>query len=143
MKQRHVKSFALLTLGLSGLLFFLGGLGIAQEAQSVQEFALVHSLTVPAGEDFGAPALFPSEIRVKVGRPVRLFNVTPDPTGLVHDPVVISSDEEGTDPVFISGFRVEPGKVTVVEFTPDRTGTFFITHLGHGHPIVGRLIVEK
>ena len=144
MKKRNVRLFTLLAIGLGGLLTLLGGLGIAQAQQSVQEFALIHSLTVAAGENRGAPALFPSEVRVKVGRLVRLFNVTPDPSGLIHDPVIISSDEDGKSSVFgVQGFRIEPGKITVVEFTPDRSGTFFITHKGHFHDIVGKLIVEE
>lgn len=146
MKQRNVRRFTLLTVGLGSLLLIIGGLGIAQnqEQQSVQEVALIHSLTVGAGEGRDAPALFPNEIRVKVGQLVRLFNVTPDPSGLIHDPVIISSDEDGKSPVFgVQGFRIEPGKITVVEFTPDRSGTFFITHKVHFHDIVGQLIVEE
>ena len=33
--------------------------------------------------------------------------------------------------------------ITVIELTPDQTGTFFITHRLHGHNIVGQLIVEE
>ncbi len=144
MKQRNVRLFTLLTVGLGSLLAIIGGLGVVQAQQSAQEFALIHSLTVAAGENRGAPAIFPNEIRVKVGRLVRFFNVTPDPSGLIHDPVIISSDEDGKNAVFgIQGFRIEPGKVTVIEFTPDRTGTFFITHKSHFHDIVGKLIVEE
>ena len=113
----------------------LGGLGQAQD--NVQEFSLIHSLTV--GD--GAPAMFPSQLTVKVGVPVRLFNISADVT---HDPVVISSDMGGNNPVFgVEGFRVVPGEITVVEFTPDKTGAFFITHLKHGHNIVGKLIVTE
>jgi len=142
--MKNVKQLALLAVGLVALLGLVGTLSLGQGGTSPQEVALIHSLTVGAGEGRGAPAIFPSEVRVKVGRLVRLFNVTPDPSGLVHDPVIISSDEDGKSSVFgVQGFRVEPGKITVVEFTPDRTGTFFITHRAHFHEIVGQLIVEE
>ncbi len=42
----------------------------------------------------------------------------------------------------VTGFDVEVGKLTVVEFTPDRTGQFFITHHQHGHAIIAKLLVE-
>jgi hypothetical protein len=38
---------------------------------------------------------------------------------------------------------VEPGKLTTVEFTPDKAGTFFITHRPHGHNIVTKLVVKE
>jgi len=113
----------------------LGGLNPGQ-AQDVQEFALIHSLSV--GE--GAPTVFPSQITVKVNQPVRLYNISAD---IAHDPIVISSDESGQNPVFDASFSARTGEVSVVEFTPDQTGEFFISHLPHGHPIVGRLVVEE
>ena len=113
----------------------LGGLGQAQE--DVQEISVIHSLTV--GD--GAPTMFPSVITVKVNQPVRLFNISAD---VAHAPIFISSDENGSSPVFgIDGFTALTGEVSVVEFTPDQTGEFFITHLAHGHPIVGKLVVAE
>jgi len=127
-----MKKYALLVILLFSTVV-LGGLTQAQE--DVQEIALIHSLAV--GDD--APTIFPSTISVKVNQPVRLFNTAADSA---HSPVFISRDENGTDPVFgVKGFTVLVGEVTVVEFTPDETGEFFITHKAHGHPIVGKLIV--
>lgn len=162
MRQRQAISMALLVAVIGGLLTLAGSNGLAQQ-EDVVEVSLIHSLTVPAGEVQGAPALLPQTIRVQAGETVRLFNISPDPdnilSGSPHDPVVISTDEAGENPVFdvtevagpksentgISdqGFRVPNTAVSVVEFTPDETGEFFITHRPHGHNIVGRLVVEE
>ncbi|MCS7274891.1 MAG: cupredoxin domain-containing protein [Candidatus Bipolaricaulota bacterium] len=95
--------------------------------------ALIHSLK--------DSAIYPSVIELKLGQPVQLFNTATD--GVLPG-VVISSDEEGRNPVFgVRPFNVEVGKVTTVEFTPDRAGTFFVTHRPHGHNIVGRIVVKN
>lgn len=98
-----------------------------------QEVALIHSLA--------QSKTFPEVITVSKGITVRLFNIALDG---VHSPVVISSDEDGNNPVFgVQPFAVEPGKLTTVEFTPDKAGTFFITHRPHGHNIVTKLVVKE
>jgi plastocyanin len=98
-----------------------------------QEVALIHSLA--------QSKTFPEVITVSKGITVRLFNTALDG---VHPSVVISSDEDGKNPVFgVKPFTVEPGKLTTVEFTPDKAGTFFITHRPHGHNIVTKLVVKE
>jgi len=98
-----------------------------------QEVALIHSLA--------QSKTFPEVITVSKGIKVRLFNIALDG---VHPSVVISSDEDGKNPVFgVKPFAVEPGKLTTVEFTPDKAGTFFITHRPHGHNIVTKLVVKE
>jgi plastocyanin len=98
-----------------------------------QEVALIHSLA--------QSKTFPEVITVSKGITVRLFNIALDG---VHPSVVISSDEDGKNPVFgVQPFAVEPGKLTTVEFTPDKAGTFFITHKRHGHNIVTKLVVKE
>jgi plastocyanin len=98
-----------------------------------QEVALIHSLA--------QSKTFPEVITVSKGITVRLFNIALD---RVHPSVVISSDEDGKNPVFgVKPFTVEPGKLTTVEFTPDKAGTFFITHRPHGHNIVTKLVVKE
>ena len=109
---------------------------LAQAQEDVQEVALIHSLEI--GDD--APTTFPAVITVKVNQPVRLFNTAADSA---HIPIVISRDENGTDTVFTEFFNAFVGEVSVVDFTPDETGTFFISHIPHGHPIVGQLIVVE
>jgi len=101
-----------------------------EEANEVQELALIHS--------FSDGQTYPEAIEVERGIKVRLFNIA---DAQPHDPVVISRDETGTDTVFVEGFSVDPGSVTVVEFVPDEEGEFYITHRPHGHVIVGQLIV--
>jgi plastocyanin len=98
-----------------------------------QEVALIHSLA--------QSKTFPEVITVSKGITVRLFNTALEG---VHPSVVISSDEDGKNPVFgVKPFAVEPGKLTTVEFTPDKAGTFFITHRPHGHNIVTKLVVKE
>jgi len=98
-----------------------------------QEVALIHSLA--------QSKTFPEVITVSKGITVRLFNIALDG---VHPSVVISSDEDGKNPVFgVKPFAVEPEKLTTVEFTPDKAGTFFITHRPHGHNIVTKLVVKE
>lgn len=95
--------------------------------------ALIHSLK--------DNAIYPPLVEVKKGQAVQLFNTATDG---VHPGTVISSDEDGKNAVFgVKPFNVEPGKVTVVEFTPDKEGTFFVTHKPHGHNIVGKLVVKN
>jgi plastocyanin len=106
---------------------------VEQQKEEVQEFALIHSLA--------QSKTFPEVITVSKGIKVRLFNTALDG---VHPSVVISSDEDGKNPVFgVKPFTVEPGKLTTVEFTPDKAGTFFITHRPHGHNIVTKLVVKE
>jgi plastocyanin len=106
---------------------------VEQQKEEVQEVALIHSLA--------QSKTFPEVITVSKGITVRLFNIALDG---VHPSVVISSDEDGKNPVFgVKPFTVEPGKLTTVEFTPDKAGTFFITHRPHGHNIVTKLVVKE
>lgn len=106
---------------------------VEQQKEEVQELALIHSLK--------ESKTFPEVITVSKGSKVRLFNIALDGA---HPSVVISSDEDGKSPVFgVKPFSVEPGKLTTVEFTPDRAGTFFISHRPHGHTVVGKLIVKE
>jgi plastocyanin len=101
------------------------------QPEEVQEFSLIHSL-----KDL---KIYPATLTVKKGIKVRLFNTATDGS---HPTVAISSDEDGKNPVFgVQPFDVEVGKLTVVEFTPDKEGTYFITHHLHGHNILGKLIV--
>ncbi|MCX8103260.1 MAG: cupredoxin domain-containing protein [Candidatus Bipolaricaulota bacterium] len=107
--------------------------GMVIVEQQVQEFALIHSLS--------QSKIFPEVTTVTKGIKVRLFHTALDG---VHPSVAISSDEDGKNPVFeVKPFPVEPGKLTTVEFTPDRAGTFFISHRPHGHNIVGKLVVKE
>lgn len=101
------------------------------QPEEVQEFSLIHSLN-----DL---KIYPATLTVKKGVKVRLFNTATDGS---HPTIAISSDEDGKNPVFgVQPFDVEVGKLTVVEFTPDKEGTYFITHHLHGHNILGKLIV--
>ncbi len=101
-------------------------------AEEVQEFAVIHSLK--------ELRLFPGTVTVKKGVKVRLFNIALDGA---HPSVAISSDADGKNLVFgVKAFNVETGKLTTVEFTPDKSGEFFISHKPHGHDIVGKLIVK-
>jgi plastocyanin len=106
---------------------------VEQQKEEVQEVALIHSLA--------QSKTFPEVITVSKGIKVRLFNIALDG---VHPSVVISSDEDGKNPVFgVQPFTVEPGKLTTVEFTPDKAGTFFITHRPQGRNIVTKLVVKE
>ncbi|MFN4218479.1 MAG: cupredoxin domain-containing protein [Candidatus Bipolaricaulia bacterium] len=109
------------------------GTVIVEQKEEVQEFALIHSLA--------QSKTFPEIITVSKGTKVRLFNTALDGT---HPSVVISSDEDGKNPVFgVKPFAVNPGQLTTIEFTPDKVGTFFITHRPHGHNIIGKLVVKE
>ena len=102
-------------------------------AEEVQEFALIHSLK--------ELKLFPGALTVKKGVKVKLFNIALDGA---HPSVAISSDADGKNLVFgVKAFNVETGKLTTVEFTPDKSGEFFISHRPHGHDIVGKLSVKN
>jgi plastocyanin len=104
-----------------------------QQKEEVQEFALIHSLK--------ESKIFPEVITVSKGVKVRLFNIALDG---VHPSVVLSSDENGQNAVFgVQPFAVTTGQLTTVEFTPDKAGTFFISHRRHGHNIVGKLVVKE
>ena len=105
---------------------------IVTREEQVQEFSLIHSL-----KDL---KIYPATLTVKKGVKVRLFNTATDGS---HPTISISSDEAGQKPLFnVQPFDVEVGQLTVVEFTPDQAGTFFITHKLHGHNIEGTLIVQ-
>lgn len=109
------------------------GTVIVEGQQEVQELALIHSLK--------ESKIFPEVITVSKGVKVRLFNIALDG---VHPSVVLSSDEDGKNAVFgVKPFAVTTGQLTTVEFTPDKAGTFFITHRLHGHNIVGKLVVKE
>ncbi|MFA4906233.1 MAG: cupredoxin domain-containing protein [Candidatus Margulisiibacteriota bacterium] len=76
----------------------------------------------------------PQTIEVNAGRPVRLVLTSEDVT---HG---FAIKEFGIDN------QIEPGKETIVEFTPDKTGTFdfhcsVFCGLGHGG-MKGKLIVK-
>jgi plastocyanin len=73
---------------------------VEQQKEEVQEVALIHSLA--------QSKTFPEVITVSKGITVRLFNIALDG---VHPSVVISSDEDGKNPVFgVKPFTVEPGE---------------------------------
>lgn len=109
------------------------GMVIVEQKEEVQEFALIHSLA--------QSKIFPEVITVSKGIKVRLFNTALDG---VHPSVTISSDEDGKNPVFgVKPFAVNVGQLTTVEFTPDKAGTFFISHRPHGHTIIGKLVVKE
>lgn len=109
------------------------GMVIVEQKEEVQEFALIHSLA--------QSKIFPEVITVSKGIKVRLFNTALDG---VHPSVTISSDEDGKNPVFgVKPFAVNVGQLTTVEFTPDKAGTFFISHRPHGHNIIGKLVVKE
>lgn len=104
-----------------------------QQKEEIQEFALIHSLA--------QSKTFPEIITVSKGVKVRLFNIALDGA---HPSVVISSDEDGKTPVFgVKPFAVNSSQLTTVEFTPDKAGTFFISHRPHGHNIIGKLVVKE
>ncbi|MBI1744851.1 cupredoxin domain-containing protein [Candidatus Acetothermia bacterium] len=102
------------------------------QAEKVQEVSLIHSL-----KDL---KIYPNQVTVEKGTKVRVFNTATDGA---HPSVIISKDEAGQQPVFnVTAYDVEVGKLTVIEFTPDTAGEFFITHKLHGHNIVAKLIVK-
>lgn len=105
---------------------------VEELVEELQEFALIHSLK--------ELKLFPGTLTVKKGVKVKLFNIALDG---VHPSVTISSDADGKNLVFgVKAFNVETGKLTTVEFTPDKVGEFFISHKPHFHNIVGKLVVK-
>ncbi|MBI1741974.1 hypothetical protein HYR54_02780 [Candidatus Acetothermia bacterium] len=104
----------------------------AQQAEEVQEFSLIHSLQ--------NLKIYPATLTVKKSVKVRLFNTAIDGS---HPTVIISKDEAGQQAVFgVKAVDVEVGILTVIEFTPDTAGEFFITHKLHGHNIVAKLVVK-
>lgn len=114
------------------------GTVVVEAEEEVQEFALIHSLP--------DERIFPSQLTVKKGVKVRLFNTALEfdhPPAAGQPKVLIIDPETGEEPFdeVKGGFEVHPGEVTVVEFTPDRSGEFLIDHTGHGHPIQGKLTV--
>ncbi len=116
------------------------GTVVVEAKEEVQEFALIHSLS--------DERIFPSQLTVKKGVKVRLFNTS---LGVAHPPasgqpkVLIIDPETGKQPFaeVRGGFAIHPGEVTTVEFTPDISGEFLIDHTGHGHPIQGKLTVVE
>ncbi len=92
-----------------------GGLGPSLGAQaSVQEFALIM--------DYPGNRFYPSALTVKVGQPVRLFVTT-----LTREHV----NRLSIEPWVKQSEVAMPGQVIVVEFTPDKVGTFRIMNVGH------------
>ncbi len=105
------------------------------EDRPLQEFVLLHSLS--------RTTIYPGTVVVRQGIPVRFVNVGLE--GLdFHGPVQIR-EPGAAEPAFqvVGDFTATPGQRSVAEFTPDRTGTFEITHAPHGHPIAGTLIVVE
>jgi plastocyanin len=117
---------------MTGSIVVTGAQQPGQQPEEVQEFSLIHSL-----KDL---KIYPQTLTVKKGVKVRLFNTATDGS---HPTVAISSDDQGKNPVFgVKPFDVEVGQLTIVEFTPDQTGDFFITHQLHGHNITSKLTVK-
>ena len=157
MQFKSVGVFAGILLLVAGVALTAGSL-IAQEEANIVDISAFHN-TAQAVADVDLPAHIPGTITVQLGDTVRLFNSSTDPLDFLeaspHDPVIIARNEDGTDPVFEitvvdgpssdseTGFRVENGAITVVEFVADEAGTFFISHRQHGHGIVGTLVVEE
>lgn len=125
-------------------------------------FAVLWPLT-PSPGGFGAPA-FPqatqAEKSAQAPAPVQEFEMTMNvfPTGkFAPDPLTVKKGVwvrllmkalqlEHVNQIsirpFVTNVSLEPpGKVTVIEFTPTRTGTFKIRNLGHDFE--GTLIVVE
>jgi len=98
-----------------------------QAAQDVQEVALIHSL--PDAQTF------PDTIVVQLGPAVQIANTALSEAHWVSLApwVEAPSPEE-------SG-NVKPKEITLFEFTPERSGTFAISHTVHG--FAGKLVVEE
>ena len=89
--------------------------GPALGAQAAaQEFALIM--------DYTGNRFHPGSLTVKVGQPVRLFVTT-----LTREHV----NRFSIEPWVKQSDVVMPGQVLVVEFTPNRVGTFTIVNVGH------------
>ena len=149
---------------IAGIFLFVAGVLlaasslVAQEEENVVVISAFHN-TAQAVAGVDLPAHIPDTITVQVGDTVRIYNSSTDPLDFLeaspHDPVFISRDEEGADAIFEitvldgpessseTGFRVDNGAITVVEFVASEAGTFFISHRQHGHGIVGTLVVEE
>ena len=91
--------------------------------RGVQMYSFIHSL-----DDF---RIFRDRLVVQKGIPVRLHNISLTAEHRVSfEPFHIPED-----------INVKPKEISIVEFTPDRTGEFTILHEIHG--ITGQLIVEE
>jgi len=95
-----------------------------RQSLRVQKLAIIQELY--PGE------FYPSKITVKKGLPVKIYITTTDSEHI---------NRVSIQPFVSSSGLLEPGKVTVIEFTPDRVGEFKIRNIGHGFE--GTLIVEE
>lgn len=93
----------------------LGGSAPVLSAQpGTQEFALIM--------DYPGNRFYPGSLTVRVGLPVRLFVTT-----LTREHV----NRFSIEPWIRQSDVVMPGQVLVVEFTPNRVGTFKVVNVGH------------
>ena len=70
------------------------------------------------------PGFFePDPLIVRVNVPVRILATTKDREHVNRVSIL---------PWIQSSDRLAPGRTTIIEFTPDRTGDFVIENLGHG-----------
>jgi heme/copper-type cytochrome/quinol oxidase subunit 2 len=70
------------------------------------------------------PSFFePDPLVVRVGVPLRIMVTTKDREHVNRLSIL---------PWIKSSDRLAPGRTTIIEFTPDRTGDFVIENLGHG-----------
>ena len=90
----------------------------------VQEFALIHSL-----DDF---QIFPDSIVVQKDVTVKLYNIS---LNADHEVSVVPFYPPPED------YNVRPRKTSTIEFIPDATGQFTISHEIHG--FTGALVVEE
>lgn len=105
------------------------------EAEPLQEFALLHSLS--------QLTMYPSTIVVRKDIPVRFINMGLESLDF-HGPISILDTTTGDAPFEVVGnFSAQPGTLNIAEFTPTEAGEFEITHATHGHNISGTLIVVE
>ncbi len=102
---------------LAGTILFLlicGSTPALSAPASAQEFAIIM--------DYPGNRFYPNSLTVKAGQPVRLFVTT-----LTREHV----NRFSIEPWVMRSEVVMPGQVLVVEFTPNRLGTFKIVNIGH------------
>ena len=91
--------------------------------RGVQMYSFIHSL-----DDF---RIFPDRLVLQKGIPVRLHNISLTAEHRVSfEPFHVPED-----------INVRPREISILEFTPDRTGEFTIRHEIHG--FTGELVVEE
>jgi heme/copper-type cytochrome/quinol oxidase subunit 2 len=90
------------------------GLRLSAAPVGAQEFALIM--------DYPGNRFYPGSLTVKMGLPVRLFVTT-----LTREHV----NRLSIEPWVKQSDVAMPGQVIVVEFTPDKVGTFKIMNVGH------------